>query len=143
LNGTDANPGIIDTNVFVHSHRQDEHGEECSRLLRAVERGEIFIQLEPMIVHELSYVLPRHVSTMGRLEFIEYMLTVLSWPGIQGDVALIQAALTRWRERPSLGFVDAYLGARAEQLDCPVYTKNLRDLGGLGVDVPETLPGQR
>jgi hypothetical protein len=49
-------------------------------------------------------------------------------------------AVQRWRDTPGLAFVDAYLASRAAAESRPVYTKNVRELRGQGVDVPDPLP---
>lgn len=49
-------------------------------------------------------------------------------------------ALRRWSVTPGLAFADAYLAALAARHRCPVYTKNVRELAGQGVDVPDPLP---
>jgi predicted nucleic acid-binding protein len=113
--------GYLDTNVFVHAITKDEHSDECRRFLEAVERGEIQARLEPIIVHEISYALPRFARQLDREDVAIYLLSVLEWPGILADA-------------------DAYLAAIAARDQAPVLTKNIRDLSGQGVDVPVPLP---
>jgi predicted nucleic acid-binding protein len=134
------NPGLLDTNVFVHAYTTDAHSEECLSFLAAVERGEVEARLEPLVVHELSYVLPRYLKQMSRDDLAAYLLMVLSWRGVRGDTEILVAAVERWRDTPGLAFVDAYLAAIANRDGCPVYTKNVAELAGHGVSVPATLP---
>ena len=41
---------------------------------------------------------------------------------------------------PGLSFADAYLAALAARPPVPVFTKNLREIRGQGIDAPEPLP---
>src|SRR5215217_1433355 len=79
------NDGLLDTNVFIHAHTTDSASEECRRFLASLERGGVRAQLEPLILHELSYALPHYVQQMTRGQAAEYLLMVLSWDGVQGD----------------------------------------------------------
>jgi len=134
-------PGILDTNVFIHAYMHDAHTQECQRFLRMVESGELRVRLEPIVVHELSYALLRRVRGITREQVIEYLLTVLHWGGIAGDLDVLEQAILFWRKSPALGFVDSFLATKAKQLDCPVYTKNSGDFQRLGVETPDPLPG--
>jgi hypothetical protein len=96
--------------------------------------------LDPLVLHELTYVLPRYVQQMSRQDVARYLAVVLSWPGIIGDKDTMIDAVQRWRDTPGLAFVDAYLAARAAAESRPIYTKNVRELRGQGVDVPDPLP---
>lgn len=132
--------GLLDTNPFIHAHTLDRWSEECRLFLSALERGDVRAFLEPLILHELSYALPRYVQQMTRTQVAEYLLMVLSWPGVQGDKDVMVDAVERWRDTPGLSFADGYLAARAAQRQCPVYTKNVRELEGQGATVPQPLP---
>lgn len=66
---------------------------------------------------------------------------VLGWDGVEGEKDLIAEAVQHWATNTPLSFVDAYLAALARRLSCPVYRKNVRDLLGEGVAIPDTLPG--
>jgi predicted nucleic acid-binding protein len=81
----DDEPGLLDTNVFIHAHTADAHAEECQRCLAALEIGKLRARLEPVILHELSYVLPRYLKQMTRQQVAEYLLMVLDWPGVEGE----------------------------------------------------------
>ena len=133
--------GYLDTNLFIHAHTHDPLSEECSRFLAALEEGRIEAVLEPVILHELSYALPRYLKQLTREDVAEYLLTVLSWDGVRGDKDVMADAVQRWRSTPGLGFADAYLAARAAIGGSPVYTKNVSDFTAQGVSVPEPLPG--
>ncbi len=125
----DETAGLLDTNIFIHAHSTDPHGEECRRFLLALEAGQVRARLEPLIVHELSYALPRYIKQMTRQQVAEYVLMVLSWPGIEGEKALMSETVRRWSGTPGLSFADAYLAALAADrqcrvLQCRVFTKN-------------------
>jgi predicted nucleic acid-binding protein len=133
--------GLLDTNVFIHAHSSDTHAGDCRAFLSALERGERRARIEPLILHELSYALPHYVKQMGREDVAQYVLMVLSWPGVVGDISLMIDTVQRWRTTPGLSFADAYLSAIAVREAVPVYSKNVKELRGQGVDVPATLSG--
>lgn len=140
---SDPSVGIVDTNVFVHAHTSDAHAEECSRFLAALRNGTQRAALESVVLHVLTYVLPRYTKQMTRADVAAYLLMVLNWPGIEADNDLMIEAVNRWARTQGLSFVDAYLSALAIRRHCPVYTKNVRELAHGGVDVPRVLPGSR
>jgi hypothetical protein len=84
--------------------------------------------------------LPRYVKQMNRQQVAAYLAMVLSWDGVQGDKGIMADAVQRWHDTPNLSFADAYLAALATERKCPVYSKNVRDLRGQGVAVPDRLP---
>ena len=134
-------PGLLDTNVFIHAHTNDAWAAECRAFLAELERGTVTAVLEPLVLHELSYALPHYVKQMTRDQVGEYLLMALRWPGVQADKDTLVETVMRWRVTPGLAFVDAYLATLAHQRNCPVYSKNVRELSGQGVDVPACLPG--
>jgi predicted nucleic acid-binding protein len=131
--------GLLDTNVFVHAHTTDEASEECRAFLAALESGRLAAHLEPVILHELSYVLPRYLKQMTRPDVSAYLLMVLGWPGIRTDRDLLVETVERWRDTPGLAFADAYLAAVARRDGRVVYTKNVAEVSGQGVRVPRLL----
>jgi predicted nucleic acid-binding protein len=135
-----APAGLLDTNVFVHALANDPQTQECQAFLAALATGTNEATIEPIVLHELSYALPRFVKQMTPGDVARYMLGVLQWPGVQGDKDLLTDAVRRWAQSPAIGFADAYLAALATQRGCPVYTKNVRDLTAQGVAVPDPLP---
>ena len=135
--------GLPDTNVFIHAHTNDAFATECRGCLRALARGQVQAHLEPIILHELSYALPRYVKQMKREDVAAYLLMVLSWTGVQGEKDAMAEAVERWWQTPSVAFVDAYLATLAVRRGCPVYTKNVRDLQGQGIEVPQPLPTEQ
>lgn len=135
-------PGLLDTNVFVHAYTHDAASEECRRFLASLERGEVEARLEPLVLHELSYVLPRYLEQMTRTDLADYLLMVLGWRGVRGEKDLMVDTVQRWRATPRLAFVDAYLATIAARDGRPVFTKNVREMADQGISVPQRLPGQ-
>jgi predicted nucleic acid-binding protein len=135
-----ANEGLIDTNVFVHAHANDALSDECRLFLRSLAAGRAHARLEPLILHELSYALPRYIKQMTRSDVAEYLLMVLGWDGITGEKHVMIDTVERWRDTSGLSFADAYLAAVAQARGCPVYTKNVRELRGQGAMTPVPLP---
>jgi predicted nucleic acid-binding protein len=132
--------GVLDTNVFLHAQTTDAHSEECRRFLAALEQGQVRARLEPLVLHELSYSLTHYLKQLTREQIAQYLLSVLSWAGVEGDIELMVETVERWGHTPRLSFVDAYLATVATEWQCPVYTKNVRDLESQGVEVPRPLP---
>jgi predicted nucleic acid-binding protein len=132
-------PGLLDTNVFIHAYANDVASEECRQFLTAVESGTRQVQLDPLVLHELSYALPRYVKQLTRSGIAQYLLMVLGWDGVKGETQIMSDAVERWRDTPGLAFVDAYLAALAASQGCAVYSKNVRELEGQGVRVPNPL----
>lgn len=132
--------GYLDTNVFIHAYARDPFTEECRRFLLAVERGRLRAVLDPVVIHELSYALPRYLKQLTREDVAEYLLMVVGWDGIQCGKDVLVDALQRWRATPGLGFTDAYLATLAAGSGSPAYTKNVAEFRAQGVDVPEPLP---
>ena len=71
-------PGLIDTNTFVHAHAHDASTEECRAFLAALESGKVQAVLEPIVLQELSYALPHYLKQMDRGQVAEYLLMVLA-----------------------------------------------------------------
>ena len=134
--------GLLDTNIFIHAHATDQWSAECRVFLGALRDGRVRAHLDPLVLHELAYALPRYVQQLreNRQELATYLLMVLGWPGVEGDTETMIETVQRWAATPGLSFVDAYLAVRAGQRGCPIYTKNARELQGQGANVPATLP---
>lgn len=63
---SEESPGLIDTNLFVHAHANDDATAECQAFLAALEQGRVRARLEPLVLHELSYALPRSIRQLTR-----------------------------------------------------------------------------
>ena len=132
--------GLLDTNPFLHAQTQDKQTDECRSFLTALERDQIRARLEPLVLHELSYALRHYVKQMTRADVADYLLSVLGWPGVEGEKEVMVEAVERWGQTPGLGFVDAYLATLAVQQGRPVYSKNVGELVAQGAEVPTPLP---
>jgi predicted nucleic acid-binding protein len=132
--------GLLDTNVFLHAFTSDSHSAECRSFLAALEHGTQQAWLDPIVLHELSYSVRHYLKQVTPDVIAAYLLGVLSWPGVKGDKDLMIQAVERWRQAPTIGFVDAYLAALAARSDVQIFTKNVRDFAGEGVRVPDPLP---
>lgn len=133
--------GLIDTNIFLHAQTTDVANKECRGFLAQLARGDEQAELDALVVHELTYALPRVVKQMSRRHVAAYVSMVLGWPGIHGDKAVLHTAVDRWGQTPGLAFVDAYLAVRAKREDREIYSKNVRELVAEGATVPNPLPG--
>ena len=74
--------GLLDTNVFIHALSNDAHSNECRAFLGRVETGEVTVQLELCVVHELTYVYSRYMKPVGRPELSTILMSVVEWPGV-------------------------------------------------------------
>lgn len=131
--------GFVDTNVFIHALTNDPLSDECLAFLNALERGEQSAYLHTMVVHELTYAIPRYLKGITRLGIAEYVYSVLSWPGIVVDDDLLVEVIRTWA-RTTHGFVDVYLSVLARKHNVAIFTKNVRHLKELGAVVPDPLP---
>jgi hypothetical protein len=136
---TVSNP-LLDTTIYVHSLTNDAQREECRRFLRALFNDELSAELDIVVLHELTYSIPRYLKGTSKEDVVRMLVWLIDMPGIVCDKVLFRDALARWSEQPRLGFVDAYLGARAARDNVPVFTKNVRDLRSQGVEVSDPLP---
>ena len=132
--------GYIDTSVFLHAQAHDQHTEACQALLRAAAEGRVSVSLDPLVVHELTYVLPRYVKGMPRSDVALYVRSVLSWSGVVlEDLPLWLSVLEAWEADAHLSWTDAVLIQRALLADRPIWTRNHRDFRrylGSGLDWP-------
>lgn len=133
-----ASDGLLDTNVLVHFLLRDDRTEECRAFLRLVQSGERRVRLEVYVVHELTFVLSRVIKQMTRSDIVEFILQIISWPGIDCDRDLLAGTIDRWR-LPGISFVDALLATQARMSGDRVFTVNAKDFKDVGVEVPEPL----
>lgn len=132
--------GLLDTNLFIHAYTSDQHSLECQKFLAAISRGEVQGWLDMLVVHEITYSLPRYVKEFTRESLADYLIDITDWPGVLCDRDVLVDALTRWKVTPGLSFVDAYLAAVAITQGVAVFTKNVRELTAQGAEVPVPLP---
>lgn len=120
--------GYVDTNVFLHAQANDAHTSACRSLLRAAAAGELVLHLDPLVLHELTYVLPRYVKTMKRADVALYCRSVLQWPGMYLEHRPFWlAVLETWESDDRLSWTDAVLVNRARETVLPVWSRNHRD----------------
>lgn len=86
--------GLLDTNVFIHALSWDAQGAECRKLLDDIASGQFRARLEPIVAHELSYVLPRYRKQMTRQDVAEYLTAVLQWEGLEGEKDVLAKAVS-------------------------------------------------
>jgi len=131
--------GWIDTCVFVHARTRDSHSEACRALLTKLEAGDAQGQIDPVVVHELTYVLTTRFPET-KLQAAAYIKMILSWDNIDavGGKEPLIAALITWAEQ-GVDFADALLAARAQQDGTMVSTVNVRDIvrAGAFANLPE------
>jgi predicted nucleic acid-binding protein len=134
-----VNDPLLDTNVFIHALTHDAHSTVCQSLLKALSTGTVRAILDPVVVYELTYVLPRYLKQMTRRDVAQYLSSVISWDGVVADKESLAEALRLWSTR-RVGFVDAYLSARAIGENRTVYSRNVADLRDCGAVVSENWP---
>lgn len=128
---------ILDSNVVLESVKTGQMSEVCGRLLRSVGDGDLRVVVEPLVVHELTYIIPRYLKQATREKIAQIILSVLHSPGAEDPAGLLIQAVMTWRDIPELSFVDAYLGTLAEAQGRRVFTLNKRDFDLQGVDAPD------
>jgi predicted nucleic acid-binding protein len=105
-----------------------------------VDEGRVRVRVEAIVLHELSYVLPRFVRGLTRQDIGARLHALLAMDGVEGDKDLLTDSVDRWSRTPGLGFADAYLAATAARHGRVVYTNNVRELKAQGATVPDPLP---
>lgn len=120
--------GYLDTNLFVHAlFPNDAQYPRCQAILTALGQGEAEGWLDPLVIHELTYVLLNLRRFPDRTAVEVYLRDLLRAPGVRAPQrALLLAALARWAGRGG-GFVDAWLATLALAEGQPVCTANARD----------------
>lgn len=124
---------LVDTNVFIHALMRDDHSEECRDFLRKLRAGEMRAQIDPLVVHELTYALPRMSPYKTPREISTHILSILELRGVVGASDVLKDAVLRWGTTPGVGFVDAWLAARSTAENLPVATINRSDFERLRV----------
>lgn len=122
--------GWLDATIFVHAlFANDPHRKRCIEILEALESGEGEGWIDVVVVHELTYVLPRALPKVfnSRSAVAEYLLSFLTLGTVHSpDMDVIVASLQRWSSS-QVGFADARLLTLAESGGLPVCTVNKRD----------------
>ena len=129
--------GLFDTSAFLHSLYDNPWRASAEALLRDIAAGGTHVEIDPLVVHELTYAYVRHRPGATRSEVVVVIDELLSWRGVMEPKDVIRMALARWESDLALSFVDAYLGVRSELENLPVYTVNRKDFLRQGVDAPD------
>lgn len=129
--------GWLDATVFVHAlFVNDPHRPRCIEVLESLESGEGEGWIDAIVVHELTYVLPRALPKKfsNRAAVAEYLLSFLALRNLHANNkdALI-ATLQRWSVS-QVAFADARLLTLGEAHSLPICTVNKRDFP----DIPNT-----
>jgi predicted nucleic acid-binding protein len=127
--------GYLDTNLFVHAlFPQDTQYARCRAIVADLEQGVATGWLDPLVIHELTYVLLNLRRFSDRAAVERYLRGIVRSPGVQSaERDTILAALSRWASRGG-GFVDAWRATRALEQGHSVCSVNARDFP----DVPNT-----
>ncbi len=125
-----AQYGWLDANIFIHAlFLGDPHGAPCRTVLGHLLDGSGEGWLDPVTLHELTYVLPRVLPDKfaRRQDVYEYLTGYLTCETVLGDdkPSLIEA-LRIWADTGGR-FGDARTLALAHSRSMPVCTVNGRD----------------
>jgi predicted nucleic acid-binding protein len=128
---------ILDTSVVLDALTRDVWSDACRRFLRQVERGDLRVVVAPVVIHELTYAIPRYLQGASRSQVTDIILVLLKGEGTVDPTGFLESSLLCWRDTPGLSYVDAYLGTWALAEGLPVYSVNRRDFLRQGVEVPD------
>ena len=131
--------GILDTNILIHALTADAHGADCRRFLERVRSGEITVLLTSVVAFEFTYAVSRYARQMTRGDIADYLVSVMALPSVELEDELLVDTARLWAKTPGLGFVDAYLGLRAQREELPVFTKNIRHFERFDIQLPNPL----
>jgi hypothetical protein len=96
--------------------------------LRAVGSGQVTTWVDPLVLYELTCVLPRYVQGMTRSDVALYQRTVLSWPGTVLDDKAFWVDVVDLREVDArLSWTDAVLIRQAQRTGRGIRTRNVLD----------------
>jgi len=122
----------LDSNLFVHTlFRNDANYARCRAIQQSLQDGDAEGWIDPVVVHELTYVLSRQRQFRTRVAVQEYVRDILLVESIHAEDkdGLLQA-ITRWA-RQNVGFVDAWLAVLAQRRGLPVCSVNAVDFAGV------------
>lgn len=124
--------GWLDTNIFVHaSYRRDPLFARCRAIMESLQSGEAVGWIDPLVIHELTYVLQRQAQFPTKRDAYQFIRDIVVSDGVhvveQGDA---MAALARWATQ-GVSFVDAWLYVTAQRKRMPVCSANRRDFVGV------------
>lgn len=125
--------GWLDANIFVHPlFANDPNAARCRAVLEALLTGTGEGWIDPVTLHELTYVLPRAIPErfQTRQDVFDYLMGFLTCDTVSCDdkESLIQG-LRIWLQH-GMRFADARLLALAKARDMAVYTVNSKEFPG-------------
>lgn len=127
---TAAQFGWLDTTIFVHAlFQNDPHRQRCLDILQRLEKGEAEAWIDDIVIHELTYVLPRALprAFTDRAAVAEYLLAFLALDNIRAmHKDVLVETLQHWSAH-GVSFADARLAVLARRHQLPVCTVNKRD----------------
>lgn len=102
--------GYLDSALFVYAlFPQDERYARCRAILAELQVGDAEGLIDPLVLQELTTVLPTLRQFPDRPAVARYLRGLLSARGILADQRdLLLAALLRWTERGG-SFVEAWI----------------------------------
>jgi len=130
--------GWLDADLFVHPFFDNLESAACRRILDALRDGTATGSLDDVTVHEVLYVLWRHLAakypdeTERRRFIARYVTGFLVLPNLdvrEREVAL--EALHLWGSGQAQSYGDARILARARAEGRPVCSSNRRDFPGV------------
>jgi predicted nucleic acid-binding protein len=127
---------FLDTNLFyrhfVAAQTPAEKREQsiATALFEAVERGELEVTTSEVVIHEFCRLMTGlSLYNENAVDFLAAFASILNLHHFKlppGDKAVYLRAFEILTARPSLGFPDSVIAARAEKLDIPLATFDKR-----------------
>jgi predicted nucleic acid-binding protein len=120
--------GYLDTNLFLTVFfLGDPDARRCADIIQALEDGRAEGWIDPLVVHELTYVAPRTRRFPSLLGIQKYIASIILLGSVQAeDKEGLLEALARWATE-GVSFVDAWLSVRAKRRQTAICTLNERD----------------
>ncbi len=140
MSGAVTQFGWLDANVFVHPlFRKDPHAVRCRGVLEALLTGTGEGWIDPVTLHELTYVLPRALPQRfnTQQDVFDYLMGFLTCDTVLCDdkESLIEG-LRLWLLH-GIRFGDARLLALAKARGMAVCTVNIKDFPGVAHSLSE------
>jgi hypothetical protein len=121
--------GWLDSNLIIHTlYPNDAPYARCRQTLMMLRSGEAEGWVDPVVVHELTHVLPFAPQFKGgsRQAVLEFLLSLLGYDSVRADdKASLLASLSEWAMEGG-DFADARLRVLARQRQLPVCSANER-----------------
>jgi len=103
---------LIDTNVILRFFVQDksEHHKRAVALFKKIDRGEIKVKIEHVVLFECVFVLQSYYE-LDREEIVELLFTLISARGIHVEKKRIIRRTLEFYKATKFHIVDCYLAA--------------------------------